>query len=180
MLYLILEYARQVRRGIELNLSERLILPTLMLLYSGMDVLGSLAAPSGRGGQQTFTDWTSRYMTGFLDKKGLSATDLYSARCGILHTGRATSDMVDGGNARELWYRLGDDSHINLIVNTPVPPVEIDIVEMARAFSAGIDQFLSAVQTDSALGQIAVQNSERFFRKGKLFGSVFRTSQGQP
>jgi hypothetical protein len=149
-----------------------------MLLYSGMDVFGSLASQSGRAGQQSFTDWTSQYMASFLSKKGISATDLYSARCGILHTGRATSDMVDGEKARELWYKLGDDSHINLIVNTPLPPVEINIDEMAAAFSGGIDQFLGAVQSDSTLRQTVTQNAERFFRKGKLFGPIFRTNQG--
>jgi hypothetical protein len=172
MSYLIPDYARQIKRGIELSLSERLVLPTLILLYSGMDVFGALTTVSGRGGEKSFTDWASRYMAPFLGKTGLSATDLYSARCGVLHTGRATSDMVASGKARELWYGLGDDSHINLIVNVPLPPVHIRMEEMVAAFNSAIEQFFATIQSDPGLQQTVTTNAERYFRKVKLFGPI--------
>ena len=174
-MYLILEYARQTRRGIDLCLTDGLVLPALALLYSGIDVLGFLASTKSRATSQTFADWTSRYMTALLQKKGITGRDLFAARCGILHTGKAPSDLVDSGHARELWYEFRGESHINLIVNTPLPPVLLDVDEMVAAFASGLEQFATDLQTDPKMGQAAAQKAERFFRRGAFFDPAGRT-----
>src|SRR5438477_12737481 len=69
--------------SIEDCLAKRRILPCLMLLYSGIDVIASLEA--GTASRSAFTKWVNRYV---LKSTSLSCTasDLYGARCGILHT----------------------------------------------------------------------------------------------
>src|SRR5688572_27090457 len=56
----------------------------LILLYSGVDILGALATEDGQATRESFVDWADNYMTPST-KLGCSALELYSARCGLLH-----------------------------------------------------------------------------------------------
>jgi hypothetical protein len=100
MTYLIPRYTEQIRRGMDLCLGEALVIPALALPYSGIDVLGFLAPTEPRATRQTFIRWADAYLAAFLNRKGIGGIDLYSARCGVLHTGQAPSDLVDLGEAR--------------------------------------------------------------------------------
>jgi hypothetical protein len=172
MLYVIPRYAEDTRRGIEVCLRSSLVVPALELLYSGIDVLGFLASANPKADRRSFVAWADSYLDGFLKKKGIGGLDLYAARCGILHTGMAPSELVDQKRARELWYRFRGVSYINLIVNTPNPPVLLDVEEMASAFFSGTQEFLKKVGEDAALGKRAQKKAERFFRPGELLGPI--------
>lgn len=130
MNYLIPRYVGQTKRGIQLCLSESLVVPALELSYSGIDVLGYLGSSQTSATRKTFIDWSAQYLAGFLAAKGITGSDLYSARCGVLHAGQARSGMVASGKARELWYRFQGESHINMRTNTPQPAVLVDIEEL--------------------------------------------------
>jgi hypothetical protein len=168
MNYLISHYVGQTKRGIQLCLSESLIVPALGLLYSGIDVLGYLGSTQTSATRKTFIDWSTHYLAGFLRVKGISGADLYSARCGVLHTGQAPSDMVASGKARELWYRFRGESHINLLTNTPQPAVLIDIEELVTKFESAMDNFVSDVGNNPTLATQADAKAETFFRPGLL------------
>src|SRR6266567_2547457 len=99
MAYLIREYAEQTKRAMGLCLQTQILVPALTLLYSSIDVLGFLVSTKPYATQQTFVEWAEQYMDRFLKKKGITGTDLYSARCGLLHTGQAPSKLVDSGKA---------------------------------------------------------------------------------
>jgi hypothetical protein len=172
MTYLIPTYTEQTRRGIDLCLSEALVVPALALLYSGIDVLGFLVSTKPQATKQTFSDWANEYLAAFLSKKGIRGIDLYSARCGVLHTGQAPSRLVDAGKARELWYRFRGESHINLITNTPQPAVLIDVEELVEAFASGSSRFTSDVETNPAIGNPAEEKAKSFFRRGLLLGPI--------
>lgn len=170
MLYLIPRYADQTKHGIDLCLHDRLVLPALTLLYSGIDVLGFLASDKPYATRQTFILWAEKYVDGFLKTKGIQGIDLYSARCGVLHTGRAPSGLVDSGDARELWYRFDGESHINMMTNTPKPAVLIDVEELVASFNSGIERFKSDVDADPAMRTKVEDKATRFFRPGLLMG----------
>jgi hypothetical protein len=172
LVYLIPRYTEQTKRGIHLCLANSLVVPALTLLYSGIDVLGFLASDKRKAERSTFTGWAESHMDAFLKKKGIGGIDLYSARCGILHTAMAPSELVDSGKARELWYQFRGESHVNLIVNLPQPPVLIDVEEMASAFSSGVEQFIQEMLDDAAMGKRAEGKANRFFRPGLLAGPV--------
>lgn len=168
MNYLIRRYVGQTKRGIQLCVSESLVVPALGLLYSGIDVLGYLGSSQMSATRKTFIDWSTQYLAGFLGAKGLSGTDLYSARCGVLHTGQAPSDMVASGKARELWYRFRGESHINLLTNTPQPAVLIDLEELVSEFESAMDNFVSDLGNKPTLATQAQAKAEVFFRPGLL------------
>lgn len=168
MLYLIPRYVRQTRKGIELCLNAELVIPALALLYSAIDALGFLASTARSATRSTFTPWAERYFAPFLAKKGIRAIDLYSARCGVLHTGQAPSDLVRSGSARELWYRFDGESYVNLLTDTPTPAVLVDVEELVEAFDSAVKSFLLEIETDSALGSRAENKAEQFFRPGIL------------
>jgi hypothetical protein len=168
MTYLIPRYTEQIRRGIDLCLGEELVVPALALLYSGIDVLGFLVSAEPKATGKTFSRWADDYLTEFLKKKGIGGIDLFSARCGVLHTAQAPSDLVDKGKARELWYRFRGEAHINLITNTPQPAVLIDVEELVEAFGGGVDLMIGDLQTNPSVGDKANEKAKRFFRQALL------------
>jgi hypothetical protein len=172
MVYLIREYAEQTKRAMGLCLQNHILVPALTLLYSSIDVLGFLVSTESYATQQTFVEWAEHYMDGFLKKKGITGTDLYSARCGLLHTGQAPSKLVDTGKARELWYRFAGEGHVNIMTNTPKPAVLIDVEELSDSYNAGVERFIVDLDTAPTLQARGNAKAERFFRRGLLMGPV--------
>jgi hypothetical protein len=169
MTYLIPKYTEQMRRGIDLCLNEALVVPALALIYSGIDVLGFLGSTEPWATRATFIPWADKYLAEFLKKRGIGGIDLFSARCGVLHTGQARSNMVENGDAPELWYRF-QGNHINFITNTVQPAVLIDVEELVAAFDGGISQFFSDADANPSIGAVAEEKANRFFRRGLLLG----------
>jgi hypothetical protein len=98
---------------IEDCLTKRHILPCLTLLYSGIDVISSLEAEQNERVQESFMRWVDAYLL----KAGTfrcSALDLYAARCAIVHTFTAQSDLSRSGKARKVYYAWGTADEANL------------------------------------------------------------------
>jgi hypothetical protein len=78
----------------------------LILLYAGIDIIASIELKKGNN-KTSFTSWADAYLipAGSLDCTSL---ELYSARCGILHTMTAESDLSRSGQARAIYYSWGD------------------------------------------------------------------------
>ena len=91
--------------SVEDCLAKRRILPCLALLYSGIDVVSSLEHDAST--RSAFIGWADRYMlkNASLDCRGV---DLYSARCGVLHSFSADSDLSKQGKARRVMYSWGN------------------------------------------------------------------------
>jgi len=89
-------------------LGARLILPALSLLFVGIDIVASLERQPGEGMKASFTRWVEQYL---LPARPLGCTsiELYAARCGILHTFTAESDLSRTGKARKLYYAWGKE-----------------------------------------------------------------------
>ena len=90
---------------------EELYGHTLVVIYSTIDTCGLLDAPpsqtSASGG--SFKSWVKKYL---LIQAGIefNETDLWGARCSILHTFTSESDLSKAGKAHELLYYSGDKS----------------------------------------------------------------------
>ena len=74
----------------------------LVLLYSSIDVLGLLNADENttKATRATFMGWINEYMD--LSKLNLSAIDIYSARCSVLHTHSTESDLSKNGKVKDI------------------------------------------------------------------------------
>jgi hypothetical protein len=85
------ERVRAIRVCLESGLPEA----ALTLIYSGVDTVGLLDAPTKKldADRNSFITWAEHYVAPLLqtiDGDKVRAKDLYSARCGILHVSSPT------------------------------------------------------------------------------------------
>ncbi|GLR77252.1 hypothetical protein [Aliivibrio sifiae] len=96
----------EVFSAIELCLDEKLLMPSLSLIYTSIDSLawityGDLPV------RERYEKWINNYM--YRDHHlGATASDLYAARCAILHTLTPDSSLSDNNKARVVMYAWGD------------------------------------------------------------------------
>jgi hypothetical protein len=90
----------------------------ITLIYSAIDHMSWLNAagePGGRG----FKDWVNRFLFNG-NTFDFNAEDLWAARCGLLHTGAAESDLYRDGRAKLVYYVVGesqpDESMLNPVL----------------------------------------------------------------
>ena len=81
----------------------------LVVVYSTIDTLGLLGAPVAQvsASGSSFKEWVQRYFLPQTDGT-YTATEMWAARCAILHTFTTESDLSRSGKARQLQYYLAD------------------------------------------------------------------------
>lgn len=142
---------RQVVEGIHACLSAKLITPTLILIYSEIDIFAWIAAPKTEKNTRTrFESWVRNWL---LSRRslGCSPTDLYAARCGVLHSLSFDSDLARGGHARRVMYAWGDADADELRAELRVhgkPYCVVHTNELFGALCEGISAFLERAETD--------------------------------
>jgi hypothetical protein len=164
-------------------LDMRLILPCLILIYSGIDVAGSMTSIDGRATGATFKKWVQDYL---LKACSIPATpaDLYAARCGLVHTLRADSDLSRNGRARDVMYSHGnvDKDHLNksavLIGFKNIVAVHID--DLSAGFSAGISVFFNDIGFNPEMMKRVVANSKSSFSRKLKKEDLARAIQQLP
>lgn len=132
---------------------DELLMPCLVLLYSGIDVAASLEPSTGGSVRERFEKWVDRYM---LSGRPLSCTagDLYAARCAIVHTFTPDSHLSKTGRARVIGYAFGnadlkklDDATTRLGRNTG--QVNVHMKDLIEAFHSGYQTYLKEAFADS-------------------------------
>ncbi len=91
---------------IEDCLKKARIIPCLILIYSTIDSFSSLANRSEQKGRKVFMDWVREWMLRS-SSLGCNETDIYAARCGLLHQNISDSDLSRSGKARRIFYCWG-------------------------------------------------------------------------
>jgi len=130
-------------------------LPGFLLLYTSIDILASLTRPENSDvtNSSFFKDWVASYM---IPQLGVpcSADDLWGARCGLLHTLTAESDMSRSRGAKMLNY-IGDDARAKAMQQQYDPTSSHDIFisthRFVDAFLAACDHFAADVRSNAAL-----------------------------
>jgi hypothetical protein len=148
-----IENAAGLDFAIKTCIEARVILPALVLIYAGMDIVASIEHLPGDRVGQSFTSWVEHYA---LKAHPLpcTSTELYSARCGILHTLTPESDLVRAGKARRIVYAWGSaDAHD--LQETADRMVRSDIVvlhveDLRWAFIEGTKLWFQEIHTDTA------------------------------
>jgi hypothetical protein len=135
----------------ELCIEQRLQLPALILIYVGIDIAGWLASRTNRGVRTSFTAFVEKYM---LPGSLLAASplDLYAARCAVLHTYTAESDLSAHGKARTIGYACGktnaQDLQTSFARSGRTDMVAVHISDLFAAFRQGVDQLTADVSAD--------------------------------
>jgi len=149
--------------------------PVLILIYAGIDAMAWLDRPAdvARG---NFNSWVDSYM--MPDRiNGISSTDLYSARCGLLHSHTGESDLHASDRARKICYvrqRDGDVMRrclVQLYRQEKEPPWFVDVDVLAGNFRLATNRFQDAVAKDPGkLDLIRGRVEGYYFTEGILSG----------
>jgi hypothetical protein len=147
--------------------------PALVLTYVGIDAFGALGRPVGqkRNVKADFVAWANRYMVK-PKRLPVTALELYGARCGMLHTLGAESDLSATGKVRSVMYSWGgrDIDPANAIVawaakqKPRLDAVVVKAEDITDAFVEGIALFGRDVDSDPDF------QSEVEARTRKMFG----------
>lgn len=157
---------------------KRLINPTLVLIYSAIDILGSLIQSEARkdfelrksqsgsnetfGIRHSFCFWVDRYMEPekYLDSE-CKSIDIYGARCGLLHELRLESNLNHSHGAKIITYAWGIASVENLkrsIAITEKDHIAIHVDTLIDVFKNGITHFFN----DTEMMAVASTKSNDF------------------
>jgi len=135
----------------EMSLERGLTVPCLILLYAGIDTIANLERRVGEGNQACFVRWVDEFLLPS-SNLGCTARDLYSARCGVLHTGTPDSDLTTTRRARRLLYASGPGRAGNLqLVAEHLGQdnlLVIHISGLGEGLKRGYASFLSSLQRD--------------------------------
>lgn len=123
-------------------------MPSGRLLFTAIDQMAWLADEKETVGNEGFRACVQRYM---LDTNphllsGASASDLWGARCGVLHTGAPESDWYRKNKARRIFY----SSNIGQIEASKSDVLIISIEWLWMAFVAALVHFHRDLQADEA------------------------------
>jgi len=143
-----------------------LYMPCLVLLYSGIDVAASLEPSTGKGVRQRFENWVQRYM---LDTRSLpcTATELYAARCAIVHTYTPDSDISQKGKARVVAYAFGSADVKELDEATARTQrdklqVNVHLRELIDAFRDGYKTYLNEALADATRRKEVIEHANNW------------------
>ncbi|MBL1214472.1 MAG: hypothetical protein HND52_14035 [Ignavibacteriae bacterium] len=151
--------------SLELCKDKGFVLPSLMILYNAIDSAAHLYS-SNKSGKKRFIDWVDKFMIKSEDY-GFTAIDLYSARCGILHTLTSTSSLVLEGKARKGIYSL-DDSKEEDLQELLDPSVLnecffVKLDDLIKLFYKGFLEFFDSIFIDTKLKSDVVSKCGKYY-----------------
>src|SRR6516225_10024477 len=136
-----------LEQGIDACRQKKLQIPPLILLYSAIEIAGSLDNENpAAGSREIFVSWVNKYL---LPVRMLhcNAADLYGARCGLVHTALPSSDLSKQGKARQVGYAWDDasaDAMQNLVqqIGRTNELVFVPFDELYDGWRKGVARFL--------------------------------------
>jgi len=146
----------QVVAGARLCLEKRLQMPTLVLIYTLIDTFAWATSDKNKPVRNCFEEWVTRWVL----KDGnflCTATELYAARCAVLHTLTSKADLTRAGKAREVTYAWGTASTSDLQTATVAlgfdTHVAVHIDELLEAVCEGMAAVVERSSTDPQLAE---------------------------
>jgi hypothetical protein len=156
---------KQLLDSIEHALRLRHYLPAQILIYAGIDAAAWLASDTNEGVGKRFRRWVDRWM---LPAKPLLATasDLYAARCAVLHTFTADSDLSKTGTARRIAYATGQASAKELQAKLDAKGhsdiVVVHIADLYDAFRLGFAAYFDSLHSDPVACARTIAKMDRY------------------
>lgn len=132
---------------------NELLMPCLVLVYSGIDVAASLEPSSGNGVGERFEKWVDRYMLQG-NELPCTARELYAARCAVVHTYTPDSNLSKAGKARVIGYAYGK-ADVNKLdkatvrANRQAGQVNVHMEDLIEAFHSGYETYFKEALADT-------------------------------
>lgn len=157
----------QLCKAIELCIKEKLISPSLILLYSAIDIT-SWVAMDEPNTKERFIGWVETYLLP-MKKIRCTAMELYAARCGLVHRFSADADLIERGegNVRRIMYAWGNSNEsslqemIELGKLSEYVPVKVE--ELFEAYYLGLRAFQEDLSKDPIKASKVYDKAGRFF-----------------
>jgi hypothetical protein len=142
--------------AIDLMVEQQRVLAALTLIYAGIDAIASLERrESERTGRAAFLRWADAFLLRD-ERLPCTALELYGARCGILRTFSADSDLSRSGEVRRVVYARGHGvsrGALDVVLRRHqqrTDLVALHLSDLRDAFRAGVFAFFVAVTEDEA------------------------------
>jgi hypothetical protein len=147
----LLKHLIDLSSAIELCLARKQLLPSLILLYSSIDIVSSLE-PMGNKGRSRFVRWVETYLLPASPLK-CTAIEIYAARCGVVHTMTSESDLSVKGKHRMIWYAWGNHSADDLeklvdLAGRANEGVAVHVDQLYEAFLSGVVRWADELKAD--------------------------------
>ncbi len=153
-------------QSIEDCLEKKRLLPALALIYTGLDVMASLQRRGDEGVREAFTRWVDNYL---LKARSLPCTalELFAARCGVLHTFTADSDLFHKGKVRRVLYAWGTAKAGDLAAAISKlgrdDAVAIHVDDLFWAFRGGLADYVDVMDQSPDLRNRFAQGTDLWF-----------------
>lgn len=154
--------------AIDLCLKNQCIMPALILIYSGIDILATLGMPKDKkqSTRQDYIKWCEQFIIP-QNLLNCTATDLYAARCSIVHTYTAESGLSRDGKANEIVYAWGNrepEPFQNALDKLGLPQRVIHVETLLKAFRFATEEFLKIPLENEELLELMNKRSLKFFK----------------
>jgi hypothetical protein len=133
-------------------------MPALTLIYALIDSLAwSAADQKSDGVRKRFEAWVATWLMPHLSVHApdISPTDLYAARCAVLHSLTGDSDLSRAGKAKRVMYAWGTaDSNVlrAAIQKSNMPDhVGLHFKDLLASLFSAVEAFLESANNDEAL-----------------------------
>ncbi len=131
-----------IKKGIQATLDAGCYGSAVILIYTGIDAMAFLGMPEDQEDvtPKDFMAWTVRYLK-FPCKEQPTPTDLWGARCGMLHNYSSFSRLSRESKCRNIGYI--DESKPEVMSDPNVPTlILVSVKGLADAFFRGLDQYM--------------------------------------
>jgi hypothetical protein len=155
-------------KSIELCLNAKLQISSLVLLYSGIDIMAWLNRPVSKEfvNKEDFIRWVDDYLLPNSNIK-YEAIDLYAARCAIIHSYSFSSRLSEEGKAKEIYYAWGK-ANVKSLRNdidsrSKKSAIVIHINDFLEAFKEGVEKFKLSIKSDKEKEKIVCGRANKYF-----------------
>ena len=164
----LLENLMQLGAGVQACLDKRLSMPALILLYSAIDITSWLASGyTSSTVRERFTSWVDQYLLS-AKRLGCTSLELYSARCGIVHTFTPDSQLANIEGIRRVAYAWGSAKSVDLQTliektNWTDRLVAVHVEELFEGWRLGALAFVNELQENPKRAEMVKLKARKFF-----------------
>jgi hypothetical protein len=120
-----------------------------------------------RATRNDFIEWVDTYLLPNSELK-CTAIDLYAARCGVVHSYSASSDLSESGRARTINYAYGNKTQEELQIrldksSSARTTVAVHVDKLFQALRAGVERFKNALEKDPSKASVVARRAEETF-----------------
>ena len=160
----------ELLKTIKLCIKEKSYRTCLILIYSGIDTMGWLYLPKNKldSDRESFTIWVRKF---FLPNSGLmcNETDLYAARCGLVHSNTAEARLIREGEAKRICYAYGTKKVADLrkLLDSigKYSDIPVKIEELFNAFQSSINCFKQHLLNHPEKAKVVYERADKLLVK---------------